>query len=328
MKYVNLGSTGLKVSAICLGCMSYGKGQMHSAWTLSEDDAMPFFQKAFDSGVNFFDTANAYSEGASEAILGKAVKAFGRRDEVVIATKFTAPTGQGVNERGASRKHIVAAVEASLRRLDVEYIDLYQVHSWDNTTPVEETLSALEDLTRSGKILHAGMSNLKAWQLAKALQIQALNGWTKLATVQVQYNLIYREEEREMFPLCADQGIGILAWSALARGFLAGNRTRAGSGTTKRAEGDKLAQAIYFRDEDFALQALLAEIAERNSLPPMQVALAWFASRPTPVLPIIGVTKMEQFEQALAALNVVLSDDDVSQLDAAYRTRPVFNMGG
>jgi aryl-alcohol dehydrogenase (NADP+) len=327
MEYLNLGRTGLKVSALALGCMSYGKGGMHAGWTLSEDEAMPFFRKAFERGVNFFDTADVYAEGASEIVLGKALREFGRHADVVIATKFSAPTGPGANERGASRKHIVTAVDASLRRLRVDYIDLYQQHGWDRTTPIEETLTVFEDLIRAGKILHAGMSNLKAWQLAKALQVQALNGWAPLASVQVPHNLIYREEEREMLPLCEDRGLGVLAWSALARGFLAGNRKRGGGGATARAETDQLGRTLYGREEDFAVQEVLVRVAERVGLAPMQVALAWFRSRTPRVIPIVGTTRLEQLDQALAALDTALSCEDVAELDNAYCPRPVFAFG-
>ena len=325
MDYVNLGNTGLKVSPICLGCMSFGRGEFHSAWTLDADSSMPFFKRAFEAGINFLDTSDGYAEGQSELVVGRAIKEYGRREDLVVATKFIAPTGPGHNERGASRKHIMQAVEGSLKRLGTDYIDLYQQHAWDPTTPLEETLRAFEDLQRAGKVLHIGASNYKAWQLAKALQIQALNGWTRFATMQVQYNLVYREEEREMIPLCQDQGLGVLAWSALARGFLAGNRKREGGGETARAQTDKAAQSIYFRDEDFALQALLAQIGERQGASAMQVALAWFATRPRGVIPIIGVTKIQQLEESLGAGRVTLSAEDQAALDAAYATRPVFS---
>ena len=222
MNYQNLGASGLKVSPLCLGCMSFGKGKMHAAWTLSEAESMPFFRLAIERGINFFDTADAYGEGASEIVVGKALREFARRDDVVLATKFFAPMGPGANERGASRKHIMAAVDASLKRLQVDYIDLYIQHSFDACTPMEETLRALDDLVRSGKVLYIGASNYKAWQLAKAIKLQTMHGWTGFTSMQVQYNLIYREEEREMIPLCRDQGIAVTAWSALARGFLAG----------------------------------------------------------------------------------------------------------
>jgi len=327
MNYINLGKTGLKVSPLCLGCMSFGKGQFHSAWTLDEEQSMPFFRRAFEAGINFLDTSDGYAEGQSEVVVGKAIRAFGRREDLVIATKFIAPTGPGPNERGASRKHIMQAVEGSLKRLGTDYIDLYQQHAWDGTTPLEETLRALEDLVRSGKVLHIGASNYKAWQLAKALQIQAANGWTRYSTMQVQYNLIYREEEREMIPLCQDQGLGVLAWSALARGFLAGNRKPDGGGDTARAQNDKTAQAIYFREEDFILQGLLAKMGEARGVSPMQVALAWFGSRPQGIVPIVGVTRLKQLDEAIDAMKITLETSELDALDQAYATRPVFTFG-
>lgn len=326
MKYLNLGSSGLKVSQLCLGCMSFGKGGMHSEWTLTEEEGLPFFRRAVEAGLNFFDTADGYAAGGSEVVVGKALKEYMRRDEAVIATKFFAPMGSGANERGASRKHIFAAVDASLKRLGTDYIDLYQQHNWDPTTPIEETLKALDDLVRAGKVLHIGASNYKAWQLAKALQFQKLNGLTQFVSMQVQYNLIYREEEREMIPLCQDQGIGVLAWSALARGFLAGNRRPEG-GETARAKNDALARKIYFRDDDFAIQERLHEIAAVKGAPPMQVALAWVAARPGLTAPIIGATKIEQLEETLGALNIVLSTEELDQLNEVYRPRPVFAFG-
>jgi len=327
MDYINLGKTGLKVSPICLGCMSFGKGQFHSTWTLDEEQSMPFFRRAFEAGINFLDTSDGYAEGQSEVVVGKAIREFGRREDLVVATKFIAPTGPGPNERGASRKHIMQAVEGSLKRLGTDYIDLYQQHAWDGTTPLEETLRAHEDLVRSGKVLHIGASNYKAWQLAKALQIQAANGWTRYSTMQVQLNLVYREEEREMIPLCQDQGLGVMAWSALARGFLAGNRKREGGGDTARAQNDKTADAIYFREEDFVLQGLLAKMGEARGLSPMQVALAWFGSRPGGVVPIVGVTRLEQLDEAIAAASIRLEDGELKALDESYATRPVFTFG-
>jgi len=321
MHYVNLGNTGLKVSQLCLGCMSFGKGRMHGAWTLSEEESMPFFRVALEHGINFFDTADAYGEGASEIVLGKALREFARRDEVVVATKFFASTGPGPNERGASRKHIMAAVDASLQRLQVDYIDLYIQHSFDRTTPMEETLRAMDDLLRAGKVLHIGASNYKAWHLAKAIKLQALNGWTPFASMQVQYNLIYREEEREMIPLCLDQQIAVTAWSPLARGFLAGNRTPDGQGETPRAKGDAMAQGLYFREADFAVQKQLGAVADARGISPMQVALAWIRGRPGLTAPIIGVTKLTQLEQAVAALAIELAADEQQRLEDAYVTR-------
>ncbi|HKX78190.1 MAG TPA: aldo/keto reductase [Novosphingobium sp.] len=314
MKYVNLGKSGLKVSELCLGCMSYGKGQMH-AWTLSHEDSFPFFRRAIEHGINFFDTADVYSEGDSEIVTGKALREFARRDDVVVATKFFAPTGAGPNERGASRKHIMAAVDASLKRLGMDHIDLYIQHSWDATVPIEETLQAFDDLVRSGKVLHIGASNYKAWQLAKALNIQERNGWTRFISMQVQYNLIYRNIEDELIPMCIDEGLGVTPWSALARGFLAGNRSRVGEGGTQRAQTDKLADQLYYRESDFAVQARLAQVAAARGVPPMQVALAWNVSRPGISSPIIGATKLEQLDQSVAALGIALSEEEVKLLE-------------
>ena len=325
MDYHNLGGSGLKVSPLCLGCMSFGQGRMHGSWTLSEDASMPFFRLAVESGINFFDTADAYGEGASELVVGKALRQFARRDEIVLATKFFAPMGPGANERGASRKHIMAAIDASLERLQVNHIDLYIQHGFDPTTPMEETLCALNDLVRCGKVLHIGASNYKAWQLAKAIKLQATHGWSTFTSMQVQYNLIYREEEREMIPLCRDQGIAVTAWSALARGFLAGNRTSDGQGATARAKGDRMAQQLYFRDGDFAVQRVLAEIAQARGVPAMQIALAWVRGRPGIAAPIIGATRLEQLAEAVAALEVELSTEERGRLEAAYVPRwPAF----
>jgi aryl-alcohol dehydrogenase-like predicted oxidoreductase len=321
MKYVSLGNSGLKVSQLCLGCMSYGKGKMHCGWTLSEDKSFPFFRMAVEKGINFFDTADVYAEGASEVVTGKALREYAQLDEVIIATKYFAPMGVGVNERGASRKHIRAAVDASLSRLGTDYIDLYIQHGWDETTPIEETLFALDDLVRSGKVLYVGASNFKAWQLAKAIEMQALHGLTRFVSMQVQYNLLYREEEREMIPLCQDQGIGVTAWSALARGFLAGNRTRDGLGETDRAKTDDYARLLYFSEADFGVQATLATVAADKGAPPMQVALAWIIGRPGLAAPIIGATKLNQLEEAIAATELTLTRDDVKKLESAYQPR-------
>lgn len=323
MKYVRLGNTGLKVSKLCLGCMSYGKGKTHSEWTLTEEQSLPFFKKAFEHGINFFDTADAYSEGASEQVLGKAIKTYSRREEVVIATKFFSATGPGQNERGASRKHIFNAVDASLKRLGTDYIDLYQLHRWDYETPFEETARALDDLVKAGKVLHIGASSMHTWQFAKALSIQERHGLSNFVCMQPQYNLVYREEERELLPLCLDRGIGVIPWSPLARGFLAGNRTKEGSGETARAKSDAFARSLYFRDDDFEVQSRLAEVAAAKELPPMKVALAWVASRPPVTSPIIGATKLDQLQQAIESLDVSLTEAEVARLEEPYKPHPV-----
>jgi aryl-alcohol dehydrogenase-like predicted oxidoreductase len=323
MEYRRLGNTGLKVSQLCLGCMSFGKGKMHAAWSLDEEESLPFFRRAFEHGINFFDTADAYSEGASETVLGKAVREFGRREDVVIASKFFGATGPGPNERGASRKHIMSAIDGTLQRLGTDHVDLWQLHRWDYDTPFEETAEALDDVVRAGKALHIGASSMYAWQFAKALAIQERNGWAKFVSMQPQYNLVYREEEREMIPLCRDAGIGVIPWSPLARGFLAGNRKREGGGATARAQADKYAAHLYFRDDDFAVQARLAAVAEAKGVPAMQVALAWIASRPGITAPIIGATKLAQLDEAVAALAVSLSDEEVAELESPYQPHPV-----
>jgi len=324
MKTRRLGSTGTKVSALCLGCMSYGKGGSHSDWALDEDASMPFFRRALELGINFFDTADAYGEGASEMALGRAVREYARREEVVIATKFYGPTGPGPNERGASRKHILAAVDASLRRLGTDYIDLYQLHRWDYDTPIEETARALDDLVRAGKVLHVGASSMFAWQFARGLSLQEREGWARFASMQPHYNLVYREEEREMLPLCQEAGIAVLPWSPLARGFLAGNRGRDGA-KTARAQTDAFARHLY-SDGDFVVQERLFAVAEARGLPPAQVALAWVTSRPAITAPIIGATKLEQLESAVAALEVQLTDDEVRKLEEPYLPHPVLGM--
>jgi 1-deoxyxylulose-5-phosphate synthase len=323
MEYRRLGDTGLKVSRICLGCMSYGKGGAHAGWTLSAEESLPFFRRAIDAGVNFFDTANAYNEGSSETVLGQVAREFVRREDIVIATKFFGPVGKGPNDRGASRKHIMTAVDASLRRLGTDYIDLYQLHRWDYETPFEETAEALNDLVRAGKVRYIGASSMYAWQFAKALAIQDRNGWAKFVSMQPQYNLVYREEEREMLPLCRDAGVGVIPWSPLARGFLAGNRHRGGGGDTARAQTDRWAGDLYFRDDDFAVQARLAEVAEARGVPAMQVALAWVASRPGITAPIIGATKLHQLDEAISALDLVLTDEEVARLEEPYLPHPV-----
>lgn len=323
MKYVRLGNTGLKVSKLCLGCMSYGKGNYHAGWTLDEEQSAPLFKRAFEHGINFFDTADAYAEGASEALLGKMIKTYARRDEVVIASKFFGPMGPGQNERGASRKHIMSAVDASLRRLGTDHIDLYQLHRWDYETPFEETAQALDDLVRAGKVLYLGASSMHTWQFAKALGIQAQNGFARFVSMQPQYNLVYREEEREMLPFCLDQGIGVIPWSPLARGFLAGNRSKDGSGETARAKADDFARGLYFREDDFEVQQRLAQVAADKGIPAMQVALAWVATRTAVTAPIIGATRLEQLDQAVESLEVVLTDEEVTRLEAPYKPHPV-----
>ena len=326
MDYRRLGDSGLKVSRLCLGCMSYGKGRFHSEWTLPLEDALPFFRTALDAGINFFDTADAYANGDSETVLGHVINNLVDRDSVVVATKFFGPTGPGPNDRGGSRKHVIAACEASLRRLGTDYIDLYQMHRLDHETPMEETLEALNDLVRQGKVRYLGASSMYAWQFGKMLAIQERNGWARFVAMQPQYNLVYREEEREMIPLCIDAGVGVIPWSPLARGFLAGNRKRGEAAATARAKADTWAKTMYNLDADFEVQERLAGIAAARGVPPSQVALAWVATRPGITAPIVGATKLPQLDDALAALDVVLSDEEVRLLEEPYQPHLVIGI--
>lgn len=322
MQYMNLGKTGLKVSRICLGMMSYGTPQWRD-WVLDEADSRPFIQRAIEMGINFFDTADMYSRGVSEEVTGRALKEFARREEVVLATKVFFPFSEKPNMGGLSRKHIMQAVEDSLRRLGTDYIDLYQIHRYDYQTPIEETLEALHDLVRDGKVRYIGASSMFAYQFAKSLYLADLRGWTRFVSMQNHYNLVYREEEREMNKLCLEEGVGLIPWSPLARGFLAGNRTADKSGPTKRAKSDDYAHSMYYRESDFGVLAALEDLAGKKSVTPAQLALAWLLHKPGVVAPIIGATKMAHLEQAVAALEIDLTPEEVSQLEAAYLPHPV-----
>jgi aryl-alcohol dehydrogenase (NADP+) len=322
MEYVNLGNSGLKVSRICLGMMTYGTSQWRD-WVLDEQDARPFVKRALEMGINFFDTADMYSNGVSEEVTGRALRDFARRDEIVLATKVFHPTGETPNERGLSRKHIMDAIDASLRRLGVEYVDLYQIHRWDATTPIEETLEALNDVVRAGKARYIGASSMYAWQFAKALFLQDMHGWVRFISMQDHYNLVYREEEREMIPLCLDQKIGVIPWSPLARGFLAGNRTPDRGGATTRAKTDRFAHHLYYQEGDFEVVDRVTSLAERLGVQPAQVALAWLLAQPGITAPIIGASKMPHLEQAVAALDIHLSDEDRSYLEEPYQPHPI-----
>jgi aryl-alcohol dehydrogenase-like predicted oxidoreductase len=322
MNYTNLGATGLRVSRVCLGMMSYGSAEWRS-WVLDEAAAEPFVRTAVEGGVTFFDTADMYSRGESEVITGRLVPKFLSRDEAVIATKVYWPMGSGQNERGLSRKHILSAIDASLTRLGMDHVDLYQTHRWDPTTPIEETMEALHEVVRAGKARYIGASSMYAWQFAKAQQVAERNGWTRFASMQNHYNLIYREEEREMLPLCADQGIGVIPWSPLARGFLAGTRTREGERRTARAGDDPIMDALYGRSEDFDVVDRLTEVAAEKGAPPAQVALAWLLHKPGVTAPIVGATKMPHLEDALAAEKLALTADEIRRLEEPYRPHPV-----
>jgi 1-deoxyxylulose-5-phosphate synthase len=326
MEYRRLGNSGLKVSSLCLGCMSYGKGAFHSEWTLGLEESLPFFKMALDAGINFFDTANAYANGDSEVVLGHVISNLVNRDEVVVATKFFGSIGPGPNGHGGSRKHIMQAVEGSLKRLGTDYIDLYQMHRLDYDTPMEETLETLDTLVRQGKVRYIGASSMYAWQFAKMIALQERNGWARFVSMQPQYNLIYREEEREMIPLCQDAGVGVIPWSPLARGFLAGNRKRGEAANTARAQADKWAEMMYNRDDDFDVQERVAEVAQERGVRPTQVALAWVGSRPGITAPIVGATKLNHLEEAIAALDIILSDEEVSRLEEPYNPHPVIGI--
>jgi 1-deoxyxylulose-5-phosphate synthase len=320
MHYVKLGSTGLDVSRVALGCMSYGTPDRGThAWTMPEDESRPYFKRALELGINFFDTANSYSDGTSEEIVGRAIRDYADRDEVVIATKVFFPTRQGPNGGGLSRKAILSEIDHSLRRLGTDYVDLYQIHRWDPSVGIDETLEALHDVVKSGKARYIGASSMHAWQFSKALYRSELNGWTKFATMQNHYNLLNREEEREMLPLCADQGIGVIPWSPLARGRL----TRDWEETTARQDSDEVLKSLYTStvDADRRIVEAVARVASERGVPRAQIALAWVAGKVT--APIVGATKPHHLEDAVAALDIVLTDEEISTLEDSYVPHPV-----
>jgi aryl-alcohol dehydrogenase (NADP+) len=318
MQYVNLGKTGLKVSRLCLGTMTYGDPQWRE-WVLPEEASRPFIKRALELGINFFDTADMYSLGVSEKIVGQALKDFARRDQVIIATKVYNQVGDGPNDKGLSRKHIFDSIDASLRRLQTDYVDLYQIHRWDYETPIEETLEALHDVVKAGKVRYIGASSMYAWQFAKALYLADRHGWTRFVSMQNHYNLVYREEEREMLPLCRAEGIGVIPWSPLARGFLAGNRQRQGFGETSRAKTDDFAHKLYYDDADFQVVDRVVELAKKRSVSPTQIALAWLLHQPGVTAPIIGASKIEHLEEAIASIDLKLDDDELAFLEQPYK---------
>jgi 1-deoxyxylulose-5-phosphate synthase len=322
MKYVNLGSTGLRVSRICLGMMSYGNNS-ERPWVLDEAAAEPIVKAAADAGINFYDTADTYSRGASEVATGRLLGNLFRRDEVVVATKVFMPMGEAENMGGLSRKHILAAIDASLSRLNMDYVDLYQIHRWDYRTPIEETMGALHDVVQSGKARYIGASSMHAWQFAKAQYVAAAHGWTRFVAMQNHYNLVYREEEREMIPQCIDQGVGVIPWSPLARGFLARTRTRDGERHTVRSGSDPFGDSLYKTESDFDVADRCAEVAAERGVAPAQVALAWLLHRPGVTAPIVGATKLGHFEDALAAEQLTLSDAEMKRLEEPYEPHPV-----
>ena len=322
MEYIRFGNTGLKVSRLCLGTMTYGKPNERWQWALNEEQSRPFIQKALELGINFFDTADIYSVGASEEVVGNALKDFARRDDVVIATKVFNQMSPAPNDGGLSRKHIMSSIDASLRRLKTDYVDLYQVHRWDYHTPVEETMEALHDIVKAGKARYIGASSMYSWQFAKALYTAELHGWTRFVSMQPHYNLIYREEEREMLPFCLDQKIAVIPWSPLARGLLTGSRTSARN-ETLRARTDEFGKKLYFMDSDFDVVNRLTEIASLRKLPNARIALAWMLSKPAITAPIIGASKPGHLEDAVAALSVRLTPEEITLLEEPYKPHPV-----
>lgn len=319
MEYVNLGNSGLKVSKICLGCMTYGDPKWRS-WVLAAPESDTIIKHALELGINFFDTADMYSLGVSETIVGRALKQFSRRDQVVIATKVFYPMGDGPNDRGLSRKHIMDSIDASLKRLGTDYVDLYQIHRWDPETPMDEVLSALDDIVRAGKARYLGASAMPAWRFARALYRADQRGWTRFASMQNHYNLVYREEEREMIPLCRSEGVGIIPYSPLARGFLAGNRKR-NDDPTLRAKSDVFAKDYYYQDNDFAIVDRVVEIANKRKVKPAQIALAWVVRAPGVTAPIIGASQTGQLDDAVAALAITLDSEERAALEEHYRPR-------
>ena len=323
MQYTNLGRTGMKVSRLCLGMMSYGSKTWRE-WILDEEAAKPFVRRALDAGINFFDTADVYSLGESEKITGNLLKFFGvRRENVVIATKVNGQMSDDINDKGLSRKHIMDSIDKSLKRLQMDYVDLYQIHRWDQEVPIEETMEALNDVVRAGKARYIGASSMFAWQFSKAQYTAQRHGWSRFVSMQNHYNLVYREEEREMIPLCIDQGVGLIPWSPMARGFFAGDRTRDGAGKTSRSNSDPFAKGLYFREEDFTVADRAWEIARGQNVTGSQIALAWILSKPHINSPIIGATKMDHLEQAIAALDISLSEEEIKRLEEPYKPHPI-----
>ena len=327
MKYTNLGRSGLKVSRICLGAMSFGSPEWQ-AWTIPEEQARLLIRRALELGINFFDTADVYSNGLSEEILGRALAEYAQRDQIVIATKVNGPMGSGPNDRGLSRKHIMQAVEASLRRLRTDRIDLYQIHRWDYDVPVEETLEALNDLVRSGKVLYLGASSMFAWEFSHALHVSERHGWSRFIAMQNHYNLVYREEEREMLPLCRHHGIAVLPWSPLARGLLAGTGNGGGNGSTRRAKTDEYARRLYCETHDLDVAARAVEVARARGVKPAQIALAWLLGRADVTAPVLGATSIEHVEEAVGALDLTLDPDETRRLEELYKPHPVLGHEG
>jgi 1-deoxyxylulose-5-phosphate synthase len=321
MDQIRLGSTGLHVSRVCLGMMSYGNDS-DRPWALDEAAAEPIIRRAVEGGITFFDTADVYSQGASEVATGRLVGKLLSRDEAVIATKVHGQMTPGPNGRGLSRKHVLSAIDASLQRLGMDYVDLYQIHRWDKETPIEETMEALHDVVRAGKARYIGASSMYAWQFARAQHVAERNGWTPFVSMQNHYNLLYREEEREMIPLCINDGIGVIPWSPLARGLLTGTRTREGERRTTRAQTDGF-QDVLYGAADFDVVDRLDEVASERGLPPAQVALAWLLHKPGVTAPIVGATRLEHFEDALAAAELTLSAEEIARLEEPYVPHPV-----
>ena len=314
MDYAKLGRSGLRVSRVCLGMMSYGKHESRP-WALEETDAAPIVKRAVEGGITFFDTADVYNGGQSEIVTGRVLqRLFGMREEYVVATKVHGRTMPGPNGRGLSRKHILASIDASLQRLGLDYVDLYQIHRWDRHTPIEETMEALHDVVKAGKARYIGASSMYAWQFAKAQSVAT----TRFASMQNHYNLVYREEEREMIPQCLDQGVGVLPWSPLARGLLAGNRTREGERLTTRAKTDEFGESLYTPEVDFAVVDRVAEVAAARGVPSAQIALAWLLQKPGVTSPIVGATKIEHLEDAIAAEELSLSAEEIARLEEPY----------
>ncbi|HZZ30357.1 MAG TPA: aldo/keto reductase [Phenylobacterium sp.] len=324
MEQVRLGNTGLKVSRLCLGCMTYGSPQWRS-WVLDLEQSKPFFQSAIEKGITFFDTANIYSIGASEEVTGHWLRQFARREEIVVATKVNGPMGQGSNEKGLSRKSIMAQIDASLTRLGMDYVDLYQIHRFDYEVPIEETLEALNDVVKAGKARYIGASSMYAWQFARMLAASERHGWVKFVSMQPQYNLVYREEEREMLPLCRAEGIGVIPWSPLARGYLAGGRTAPKEGNTERARTDEFSPRLYYTEADQKVVDTVSEIARERGLSNMQIALAWVLRNKAVTAPIIGASKLGHIDDAVSALDVTLSDEEAKRLASNYVPKPVLD---